>query len=118
MARFSFASFLLFLQAFQNNLVPVRAVMQAALDTADGRGARARARHDVVVGMPRVQHTSHFQTLRQSFQLTDGADILEKLIAFLHAAKKKHSLAKLIRQIILQFWINHNNTAQLYSFSL
>ena len=92
--------------------------MKAALDAADGRSACARTLHDIVVGMPRVQHTGHFQPLRQSLQLADGAYILEKLIAFLHASKQEHSLAKLIRQLILQFWINHNNTARLYSFSL
>ena len=86
----------LFPHPFQNQLIAVCAIKQAAIDPADRRGACAGDGFDLVVGLFRREELRHLKALGNCLEFLDGADILKETIAFLFIFQKQYCLKQII----------------------
>ena len=85
----------------QNSLVALRAVLEAAVDPADGGAAGPGPLEDVLVDHPVPQVHGHFDPLLHGLQLAHGAQILQEPAALLHILELEQAF---VQQVVIRLW--------------
>ena len=87
----------------QDSLITISAIDKALIDPADGRGRSFRYAFNFIVSLVLGEQFCHLQSLRNSMDFIDRADILKKPVAIFLIFQKQHSLEQFVYVVSLEF---------------
>ncbi len=94
---------LLFFHPRKDPLVTIGAIDKTLVDPADGSRRSFRYTFDFIVSLVLRQQFCYLESLRNSMDFIDRADILKKSVAIFLIFQKQHSLEQFVYVISLEF---------------
>ena len=87
----------------KDSLITIGSIDKTLIDPADGRRRSLRYTFDFIVSLILRQQLCYLQSLRNSMDFIDRADILKKPVAIFLIFQKQHSLEQFIYVVSLEF---------------